>query len=58
MVRRSALLTLTAPKRIGERLHAIAHAELGGFEAIIGESEQIRVLKSVRRVSPWSMRRC
>lgn len=40
-----ALLTLTAPKRIGERLHAIAHAELGGFEAIIGESEQIRVLK-------------
>ncbi|MBI3712122.1 MAG: sigma 54-interacting transcriptional regulator [Burkholderiales bacterium] len=40
-----ALLTLTAPKRIGERLHAISRAEVGGFEAIIGESEQIRVLK-------------
>ncbi|MBY0574734.1 MAG: sigma-54-dependent transcriptional regulator [Undibacterium sp.] len=40
-----ALLTLTAPKRIGERIHAIQRGEVAGFEAIIGESEAIRSLK-------------
>ena len=40
-----ALLTLHAPKRIGERLHAIQHSEGSGFHFIIGESEQIHALK-------------
>jgi transcriptional regulator of aroF, aroG, tyrA and aromatic amino acid transport len=40
-----ALLTLHAPRRIGGRLHAIQHSEGSGFHFIIGESEQIHVLK-------------
>ncbi|MCX7220763.1 MAG: sigma 54-interacting transcriptional regulator [Burkholderiales bacterium] len=40
-----ALLTLHAPKRIGERLHAIQSCEGSGFHFIVGESEQIRSLR-------------
>ena len=40
-----ALLSFHAPKRIGERIHAIQNSEVSGFQAIIGESEVIRSLK-------------
>ncbi|MBI3284067.1 MAG: sigma-54-dependent transcriptional regulator [Burkholderiales bacterium] len=41
-----AVLTLHAPTRIGGRLHALQHSEGSGFHFIIGESEQIRALKT------------
>jgi transcriptional regulator of aromatic amino acid metabolism len=40
------VLTLQAPSRIGERLHAIQHADEGGFERILGHSPPVRVLKA------------
>ncbi|MBC3917742.1 sigma-54-dependent transcriptional regulator [Undibacterium sp. CY18W] len=41
-----AVLTFHAPTRIGGRLHALQHSEGSGFHFIIGESEQIRALKT------------
>ncbi|MFZ6732781.1 sigma-54-dependent transcriptional regulator [Undibacterium sp. Ji42W] len=41
-----AVLTFHAPTRIGGRLHALQHSEGSGFHFIIGESEQIRSLKT------------
>ncbi|WP_250265663.1 sigma 54-interacting transcriptional regulator [Rhodovastum atsumiense] len=40
------VVTLQAPSRIGERLHAIQHADKGGFERILGESPPMRALKA------------
>lgn len=40
------VITLHAPSRIGERLHAVQHAEETGFVTILGESTAIRTLKA------------
>src|SRR5438552_3156068 len=40
------VVTLHAPSRIGERLHALQHFDEGGFEAILGESPPMRALKA------------
>jgi TyrR family helix-turn-helix protein len=50
-VRRAAegaggVVILQAPSRIGERLHAIQHADEGGFERILGDSPPVRALKA------------
>jgi transcriptional regulator of aroF, aroG, tyrA and aromatic amino acid transport len=41
-----ALVTLHAPRRIGGRLHAIQRNEGGRFDAMIGESAQMKALKA------------
>ncbi len=40
------VITLHAPRRMGERIHALQHSEGGGFHLIIGESGPIRALKA------------
>ena len=40
------VITLHAPSRIGERLHAVQHVEETGFATILGESAPIRALKA------------
>lgn len=40
------LLTLHAPARIGERLHAIQHAQDGSFDTMLGTSAPMRILKA------------
>lgn len=40
------VLTLHAPSRIGERLHAVQRVEETGFTTIIGESAPIRALRA------------
>ena len=40
------LLTLYRPNRIGERLAALHHDHAEGFDALLGDSEPIRTLKS------------
>lgn len=40
------VITLHAPRRLGERIHALQHAEQGGFDLIIGESAPIRALRA------------
>lgn len=40
------LVTLHAPSRMGQRLHALQHVEPGSFAAIVGESTPIRALKA------------
>lgn len=39
------VISLHAPRRLGGRLHALQHGG-GGFDAIIGDSDAIRVLKA------------
>ncbi|MFO1143095.1 MAG: sigma 54-interacting transcriptional regulator [Amaricoccus sp.] len=47
------VILLHAPRRIGERLNALQHAEAGGFEAILGDSPAIQALKArAARVAP------
>lgn len=41
-----ALLTLYQPNRIGERLSALHHDHAEGFDALLGESPAIRMLKA------------
>lgn len=40
------VITLHAPRRLGERIHALQHSEGSGFHLIIGESAPIRALKA------------
>ena len=40
------LVTLHAPSRMGQRLHALQHFEEGSFATILGESAPIRALKA------------
>lgn len=40
------VITLHAPSRIGERLHAVQHVAGTGFATILGESAPIRALKA------------
>lgn len=40
------ILTLHAPTRIGQRLYALQHTEVEGFENLIGESPSMRDLKA------------
>ncbi len=40
------VLLLHAPQRLGERLDALQHAEVGGFDAILGDSAPMRTLKA------------
>lgn len=40
------ILTLHAPTRIGQRLYALQHTEVEGFENLIGESPPMRDLKA------------
>jgi transcriptional regulator of aroF, aroG, tyrA and aromatic amino acid transport len=40
------VITLHAPRRLGERIHALQHSEGGGFHLIVGESAPIRALKA------------
>jgi len=40
------VISLHAPRRLGERIHALQNAEGGGFHDIIGESAPIRALKA------------
>lgn len=40
-----AVLTFHAPTRIGGRIHALQNSAGSGFDLLIGESEQMRVLK-------------
>lgn len=40
------VITLHAPRRLGERIHALQHTEGGGFHFILGESAPITVLKA------------
>lgn len=40
------VITLHAPRRLGERIHALQHSEGGGFQFIIGESAPMRALKA------------
>lgn len=40
------VVTLHAPSRIGERLHALHHYYEGGFESILGDSAAMRALKA------------
>ncbi|MBC7500659.1 MAG: sigma 54-interacting transcriptional regulator [Herminiimonas sp.] len=40
------VITLHAPRRLGQRIHALQHAERGGFDLIIGESAPIRALRA------------
>lgn len=40
------VLTLQAPRRLGERIHALQNSEGGGFHLIVGESAPIRSLKA------------
>ena len=47
------VILLHAPRRIGERLNALQHADAGGFEAILGQSPAIQALKArAARVAP------
>ncbi|TVO67910.1 sigma 54-interacting transcriptional regulator [Denitromonas ohlonensis] len=39
------LITLHAPQRIGERLHALQHPDDHGFDAILGSSTALRAVK-------------
>jgi transcriptional regulator of aroF, aroG, tyrA and aromatic amino acid transport len=39
------VITLNAPRRIGERLHALQHFDEGGVEKILGESAPMKALK-------------
>ncbi|CAG9186193.1 sigma 54-interacting transcriptional regulator [Cupriavidus pinatubonensis] len=48
-----AVLTLHAPSRIGERMSALVNYEAGGFEAIVGNSPEIELLKQrAARMAP------
>jgi TyrR family helix-turn-helix protein len=40
------VITLHAPRRIGERMHALLHMGDAGFESIIGDSAPMRALKA------------
>jgi TyrR family helix-turn-helix protein len=40
-----AVMTLHAPSRMGERLSALQNYDAGGFEAILGDSPEIELLK-------------
>ncbi|MBV8496035.1 MAG: sigma 54-interacting transcriptional regulator, partial [Gammaproteobacteria bacterium] len=40
------VLVLHAPRRIGERLHALQNLDEGGFETILGKSPPMRALKA------------
>lgn len=40
------VISLHAPRRLGERIHALQNVEGGGFDVIIGESAPIRALKA------------
>jgi transcriptional regulator of aroF, aroG, tyrA and aromatic amino acid transport len=40
------VLVLHAPRRIGERLHALQNFDEGGFETILGKSPPMRALKA------------
>jgi transcriptional regulator of aroF, aroG, tyrA and aromatic amino acid transport len=40
------VISLHAPRRLGERIHALQHSEGGGFHLIVGESAPIRALKA------------
>jgi TyrR family helix-turn-helix protein len=40
------VISLHAPRRLGERIHALQYSEGGGFHFIIGESAPIRALKA------------
>lgn len=40
------VLTLHAPSRMGERLHALQNPDEGGFERLLGDSPPMRVLKA------------
>jgi TyrR family helix-turn-helix protein len=40
------VISLHAPRRLGERIHALQHSEGSGFHMIIGESPPMRALKA------------
>ncbi len=40
------VITLHAPRRLGERIHALQHSEGSGFHLIVGDSAPIRALKA------------
>jgi transcriptional regulator of aroF, aroG, tyrA and aromatic amino acid transport len=40
------VISLHAPRRLGERIHALQHSEGSGFHLIIGESAPMRALKA------------
>ena len=40
------VITLHAPRRLGERIHALQHSQGSGFHLMIGESAPLRALKA------------